>query len=318
MKIIQKIATGSECYRAGRKITPKGLMLHSVGCNQPDPHIFAKRWMTSDNVCPHGVIGSDGTVIQTLPWTHRGWHGGGDCNDTHIGIELCEPKTLDYSSGGRFVDKNPKETKAFLQRTYKTAVELFAHLCKEFKLDPLADGVIISHSEGWKRGIASNHGDVEHIWDKYGLSMDKFRLDVKAAMQEESTAEDAPVVTAPAEEQLYRVRKSWDDVDSQEGAYKVLDNAKKKCDELAKLGGKYKVYDSKGNAVYPAEPAESEEYLVKVTVDALNVRDGAGTNYDINYVIRDRGYYTIVETVGTWGKLKSGLGWISLNYTARV
>lgn len=312
MKIIQKIATGSACYNAGRKITPKGLMLHSVGCNQPDPHVFAKIWMTSDDVCPHGVIGSDGTVIQTLPWIHRGWHCAGDGNDTHIGIELCEPKTLDYSSGGRFVDKSPKETKAFLQRTYKTAVELFAHLCKEFKLDPLADGVIISHSEGWKRGIASNHGDVEHVWSKYGLTMDRFRKDVKAAMQEESIAEDAPVVTAPAEEQLYRVRKSWDDVKSQAGAFEVLDNAKKKRDEL---GGEYKVYDNDGKAVYPAE---SEEYLVKVTVDALNVRDGAGTSYDVNYVIRDRGCYTIVETVGTWGRLKSGLGWISLNYTTRV
>lgn len=315
MNIIQKFATGSACYRAGRKITPKGLMLHSVGCNQPDPEVFANIWKSSDDVCPHAVLGADGTVFQMLPWRYRGWHGGGSCNDTHIGIEMCEPKSLKYGSGGRFADTNPAETRAFVQHTYMVAVELFAYLCKEFKLDPLADGVIISHSEGYKRGIATNHGDVEHVWSKYGLTMNQFRKDVKAAMQEESIVEDTPVVTAPIKEQMYRVRKSWDDVKSQEGAYKVLDNAKKKRDEL---DGKYKVYDAEGNVVYPAESAESEEYLVRVTVDALNVRDGAGTNYDINYVIRDRGYYTIVETVGTWGKLKSGLGWISLNYTTRV
>lgn len=315
MKIIQEIATGSECYRAGRKITPKGLMLHSVGCNQPDPHVFARIWMTSDDVCPHGVIGSDGTVIQTLPWIHRGWHCAGDGNDTHIGIELCEPKTLKYSSGGRFTDKNPKETKAFLQRTYKTAVELFAHLCKEFKLDPLADGVIISHSEGWKRGIASNHGDVEHVWSKYGLTMDQFRRDVKAAMQEESTAEDAPVVTAPAEEQLYRVRKSWNDVKSQAGAYKVLDNAKKKRDEL---GSEYKVYDAKGNVVYPAESAESEEYLVRVDIPDLNIRTGPGMQYSKTGKFTGKGVFTIVETQGSWGRLKKGGGWISLNYATKI
>lgn len=315
MKIIQKIATGSACYNAGRKITPKGLMLHSVGCNQPDPHIFAKIWMTSDNVCPHGVIGSDGTVIQTLPWTYRGWHCAGDGNDTHIGIELCEPKTLKYSSGGRFTDKNPKETKAFLQRTYKTAVELFAYLCKEFKLNPLADGVIISHSEGWKRGIASNHGDVEHVWSKYGLTMDQFRKDVKAAMQEESTAEDAPVVTAPAKEQMYRVRKSWNDVKSQVGAYKVLDNAKKKRDEL---GGEYKVYDTEGNVVYPAEPAESEEYLVKVDITDLNIRTGPGMQYSKTGKFTGKGVFTIVETQGSWGRLKKGGGWISLNYATKI
>ena len=85
---------------------------------------------------------------------------------------------------------------------YKCAVELFAYLCQHFHLDPLADGVIISHSEGCKRGIASNHGDVEHLWSKFGLSMGQFRKDIKAAM-EGSTAEDSltaimgkPAVTA--------------------------------------------------------------------------------------------------------------------------
>ena len=49
----------------------------------------------------------------------------------------------------------------------------------------MLDGVIISHSEGCKRGIASNHGDVEHIWNKYGLSMNRFRSDVSAKMSGE-------------------------------------------------------------------------------------------------------------------------------------
>ena len=74
--------------------------------------------------------------------------------------------------------------------TYKCAVELFAYLCQQFGLDPMADGVVISHSEGCKRGIASNHGDVEHLWCKFGLSMGQFRKDIKAAM-EGGTAEDS-------------------------------------------------------------------------------------------------------------------------------
>ena len=45
------------------------------------------------------------------------------------------------------------------KRTYEAAVELFAFLCKEYGLNPLADGVIISHKEGHARGIATNHGD---------------------------------------------------------------------------------------------------------------------------------------------------------------
>jgi len=63
-------------------------------------------------------------------------------------------------------------------------------------------------------------------------------------------------------------------------------------------------------------------FLVKVTVDALNIRAGAGTNYSVKGVIRDKGTYTIVETKKVkgveWGKLKSGAGWICLSYTKRV
>lgn len=62
----------------------------------------------------------------------------------------------------------------------------------------------------------------------------------------------------------------------------------------------------------------AEEFKVKVTANALNVRSGPGTNYEINTVIRDKGIYTITETSGSWGKLKSGTGWISLNYCRRL
>lgn len=62
----------------------------------------------------------------------------------------------------------------------------------------------------------------------------------------------------------------------------------------------------------------TEEFKVKVTANALNVRSGPGTNYEINTVIRDKGIYTITETSGSWGKLKSGTGWISLNYCRRL
>ena len=61
-------------------------------------------------------------------------------------------------------------------------------------------------------------------------------------------------------------------------------------------------------------------YNVKITDGALNIRDGAGTNYKINGVITDRGIYTIVEedASGKWGLLKSKAGWIHLGYTKKV
>ena len=39
----------------------------------------------------------------------------------------------------------------------------------EIALDPLADGVVISHKEGHDRGIASNHGDPEHLWSRFSF-----------------------------------------------------------------------------------------------------------------------------------------------------
>lgn len=47
--------------------------------------------------------------------------------------------------------------RAVAKRTYEAAVELFAMLCKQYNLNPTADGVIVSHREGHSRGIASNH-----------------------------------------------------------------------------------------------------------------------------------------------------------------
>ncbi len=56
-------------------------------------------------------------------------------------------------------------------------------------------------------------------------------------------------------------------------------------------------------------------YKVRITATALNIRSGPGTQYGIVGVILDKGVYTIVDTNGKWGKLKSGVGWIHLSYT---
>ncbi|MGI6535113.1 MAG: N-acetylmuramoyl-L-alanine amidase [Eggerthellaceae bacterium] len=66
-----------------------------------------------------------------------------------------------------------------------------------------------------------------------------------------------------------------------------------------------------------ASTSSSSPYTVKVTADALNVRKGPGTSYEKTGCIRDKGTYTIVKESNGWGRLKSGLGWISLAYTAR-
>lgn len=74
-----------------------------------------------------------------------------------------------------------------------------------------------------------------------------------------------------------------------------------------------------GNSTQPSTPvSNTNSYLIKVTTDALNIRSGAGTNNPIVGCIRDKGTYTIIETQGNWGKLKSGAGWICLDYTNKI
>ncbi|WP_394899395.1 N-acetylmuramoyl-L-alanine amidase [Clostridium paraputrificum] len=59
-------------------------------------------------------------------------------------------------------------------------------------------------------------------------------------------------------------------------------------------------------------------YTVKVTADVLNVRSGPGTNYKVNTQVRKGEIYTIAGESNGWGKLKSGAGWISLEYASRT
>lgn len=120
----------------------------------------------------------------------------------------------------------------------------------------------------------------------------------------------------------YRVRKSWTDSKTQKGAYKVLDNAKKCADQ----NPGYKVFDADGKVVYEpkaAEPAMKVPFLVKVSIPDLNIRKGPGTDYS-RVQFCPIGVYTIVEVKSgkgstvRWGRLKSGIGWISLDFVKRV
>ena len=186
MQIIEAFATKNKCYQAATPLTPRGIMLHSVGTPQPSAAVFARSFNQCQpggaSVCVHAFVQADGTVYQTLPWEMRGWHCGGSANSTHIGVEMTEP-----SAG-----MTRSEAAEQIAGTYRTAVELFAELCKQYGLDPAQDGVIIGHAEGHRRGVASNHADPEYLWNAYGMgyTMDGFRRDVAEAMDAKNTDTD--------------------------------------------------------------------------------------------------------------------------------
>ena len=194
MDIVEAFATKNKCYQAAIPLYPQGIMLHSIGCPQPNASVMAQNFNqyrpNGQSVCVHAFVQRDGTVYQTLPWTVQAWHCGGSANSTHIGIEMTEPASIVYTGGANWRDFDTAATETHVRGTYAAAVELFAQLCNQFDLDPLADGVIISHAEGAARGIASAHADPTHLWSAFGLTMDGFRADVAAKMSAENTDEE--------------------------------------------------------------------------------------------------------------------------------
>jgi N-acetylmuramoyl-L-alanine amidase len=68
-----------------------------------------------------------------------------------------------------------------------------------------------------------------------------------------------------------------------------------------------------------AKKPDFKPYLVMVTANSLNVRNGAGTQYKITTAIKKGQVYTIIDEKNGWGKLKSGTGWIYLDeYTKKL
>ena len=411
--------TQSTCYKGTSKMAVKGVLWHSTGVNNPT----LKRYVQPSDNAPdkaemlkllgtnsnkndwnHATVQAglncwigklaDGTVttVQTMPWDYKPWGCGagakGSCNNGWIQFEICEDGLTD---------------KVYFDKVYKEACEITAYLCDMYGIDPKGtvnvNGVevptILCHADSHKLGLGSNHGDVNHWFPKHGKSMADAREDVAKLMKATSSAvkpqqpKEEEKKEEPAE--LYRVRKTWEDAKSQIGAYSKLENAKDACD---KAGAEYKVFDSKGNLIYPKKQNEIvykvgdeikllsnatyvtgkaipkwvfssklyvrgiyengnivfstqktrditgvvssnyvipynvnekesaieifKPYIVKITTDVLNVRAGAGTQYKITTQVKRNCLFTIVAEKGNWGKLKSGAGWICLDYTKKV
>lgn len=212
--------TQSTCYKGTRKFTPKGVLWHSTGANNPN----LKRYVQPDDNAPDRAewlaklgknayandwnhidrqaglnfwIGklADGTVaaVQTMPWDFRPWGCGsgskGSCNDTHIQFEICEDALTDAS---------------YFNACYQEACEMTAYLCKMFGIDPkgtisyngLQVPTIIDHTGSHALGLGSNHGDIQHWSRRYGKTMENVRNDVAAILAADGAAPTTPSVPA--------------------------------------------------------------------------------------------------------------------------
>ena len=298
--IIKCFFTKNDCYKAGQTMKPRGVMVHSTAANntsiaryvQPatdDPNRaallskigtnrYGNHWNqsrakynakfdTNWSACVHAFVGklADGTVdaVQTMPWDRVAWHCADDANYTHISFEICED---DLSSA------------TYFSQVYAKAVELTAMLCKEYGLNPLADGVVICHSEGYQRGIANNHADVMHWFPKFGKSMDTFRADVAAAMGQ-AVQEPAQPAPAPAPS------KSVEEI-AQEVIAGKWGNGTDRANRLTAAGYDAKAVQNKVNqllgvtsgsaSTQPAQPAKKT--VEEIAQEVIQGKWGNGTD----------------------------------------
>ena len=262
MKIVKHYFTKNACYKESNRLTPKGFMIHSTGANNPnlcryidDPKNLGKNkygnhWnqYTPDGrwVCVHGFIGLDKNkdvkVYNTLPVNIQAWHCGGSANYSHIAYEICEDDLKDEK---------------YFKTAMDTAMQVAAYYCRKYGWTAEK---VICHAEGYRKGMASNHGDIETWLKKHGKNMEWFRDGVRRY---------------------------------------IKDNAGTKKPNVKK-------------------PSKFKPYTAKVTVDMLNIRKSPNTKYAPVGSVKKGEVYTIVGESGSWGKLKSGAGWICLKYTKKI
>lgn len=260
--------------------------------------------------CNYG-IGKDGKIALCVEEKNRSWCSSSAENDQRaVTIECASDSTAPY---------------AFNTAVYNALIELCVDICKrngKNKLLWLGDktktlnyapksGEMVLTVHRW---FANKSCPGDWMYSRMG------DLATTVTKRLSGVSGGGSTTTTPTGKTLYRVRKSWSDAKSQIGAFSVLANAKSLVDK----NPSYKVFDESGKVVYEKGSTSTafKPYTVRVTATELYIRKGAGTNYSANGFIRPGVYTIVAESSGQgatkWGKLKSGAGWISLDYAKKL
>ena len=257
--------------------------------------------------CNYG-IGKDGRVSLCVEEKNRSWCSSSSANDQRaVTIECASDMQEPYAMNDAVYASLVKLCTDICKRNGKAKLLWLGDKTKTLNYSPKADEMVLTVH----RWFANKSCPGNWLYARLGDLAAKVTANL-------GSAPSAP--SAPAgENHLYRVRKNWKDAQSQKGAFKVLANAK----ECADKNPGYSVFDVNGVNIYTPKTSSAVPFLVKVSISDLNIRKGPGTDYARTQYI-PVGIYTIVEvksgkgSTAGWGRLKSGAGWISLDYTVRV
>lgn len=228
--ITTKYLTKNRCYTSAKIITSQYVIVHSSGSAYGTKDKLFNNWNNANvSKAAHGMTDAEGGYL-TLPLNYKGWHVGSKGNDKTIGFEICEPLNIAYKDAAHTqIDTskyNPKDSNIIVDFTkrYNCAVEMAVYMCKQTGI-PVEN--VICHAEAYKKGLATNHADVNHWFPLFGKSMDDFRADVKKALASGETRyyvqTGAYLFRQRAENQLNQVKAAgFDAILKQSGLlYKV-------------------------------------------------------------------------------------------------
>ena len=288
--------------------------------------LFAK---SSKGASSNYGIGPDGRIALYVDESNRSWCTSSNANDQRaVTIEVASDATHPY---------------AVRDKAYDALLDLVTDICKRNGIKKLVWSTSkndrVNHLNGCNttvhRDYAAKACPGDWLYDRH----DKIVAEVNRRLGSSSSTPSTGGTTGSAADikvgdvveftgsKHYVSATATSASSCKPGKAKVTAIAKGKAHPyhlIAVSGAGSTVYGWTDAADIKTDAATTAaSYLVKVTTDVLNIRKGPGTNYGTNGDIRDKGVYTIVaESDGPgaskWGKLKSGAGWISLDYAKKV
>ncbi len=256
-----------------------------------------------------------------VPEANRSWCTSSNANDQRaITIEVASDKT---------------EPHAFTASAYETLTKLVVDICKRNNIEKLVwstdKNERVNHLNGCNltvhRDYANKSCPGNWMYGKMGEFAAEVNKRLGAAAPQPSTIKEGALVKIKPGSKYYsgKAIPAW--VMSDEWYISSLPVGSDRAVLGKNKSGKNDIQSPikvsrltvVGSAApQPSVPATPTAYTVKVNITDLNIRSGAGTNYKI-VGQTGKGVFTIVDEASgqgatKWGKLKSGAGWISLDY----
>jgi len=266
--------------------------------------------------CNYG-IGKDGKIALCVEEKNRSWCSSSRENDQRaVTIECASDLKDPYAMTTAVYNSLVKLCTDICKRNGKKKLLWLGDKNKTLNYSPKSDEMVLTVH----RWFANKSCPGNWMYARMGDLAEKVTAQLGGGISGNTETEHPEKLT----EGYYRVRKAWSDSKSQKGAYKILSNAKKCAD--ANPG--YSVFDNNGVNIYTpntsTQTAPDVPFTVKVSISDLNIRKGPGTDYAKTGKFTGKGVFTIVEvqsgqgSSAGWGRLKSGAGWISLDYAVKT